>query len=153
MMFDNLCAFIKDELKEMDRKVASEGKLSGQEIEYADRLSHIKKSLLTVDAMENPGEYRGSGVVAGGYTRRNYNDGYEDGYNDGYERRGYSDDGYSRGRGSGARRDSMGRYAEPGSYHASDDMMMELERLKDMAPNEQVRRRYQDFMKEMKNMM
>jgi hypothetical protein len=47
----------------------------------------------------------------------------------------------------------MGRYAEPGSYHASDDMMMELERLKEMAPNEQIRRRYQDFMKEMKNMM
>ena len=152
-MYHNLCDFMKNELKELDRKAASEGKLSMQELEYADKLADVTKDLLTVEAMEDQGGYKDSGAVAGGYTRRSYNDGYEDGYNDGYERRGYSDDGYSRGRGSGARRDSMGRYAEPGSYHASDDMMMELERLKEMAPNEQVRRRYQDFMKEMKNMM
>ena len=152
-MYHNLCDFMKNELKELDRKAASEGKLSMQELEYADKLADVTKDLLTVEAMERQGDYRDGGVVAGGYTRRNYNDGYEDGYSDGYERRGYMDDGYSRGRGSGARRDSMGRYAEPGSYHASDDMMMELERLKEMAPNEQIRRRYQDFMKEMKNMM
>lgn len=152
-MYHNLCDFMKNELKELDRKAASEGKLSMQELEYADKLADVTKDLLTVEAMESQGDYRDGGVVAGGYTRRNYNDGYEDGYSDGYERRGYMDDGYSRGRGSGARRDSMGRYAEPGSYHASDDMMMELERLKEMAPNEQIRRRYQDFMKEMKNMM
>jgi hypothetical protein len=152
-MYHNLCDFMKNELKELDRKAASEGKLSMQELEYADKLADVTKDLLTVEAMESQGDYRDSGAVAGGYTRRGYNDGYEDGYNDGYERRKYSDDGYSRGRGSGARRDSMGRYAEPGSYNASDDMMMELERLKEMAPNEQIRRRYQDFMKEMKNMM
>lgn len=42
-MFHNLCDFIKDELKELDRKVASGGKLSMQEIEYADKLAHMKK--------------------------------------------------------------------------------------------------------------
>ena len=42
-MFHNLCDFIKDELKELDRKVASGGKLPMQEIEYADKLAHMKK--------------------------------------------------------------------------------------------------------------
>lgn len=68
-MFYNLCEFIKDELKELDRK-ASGGKLSMTELEYADRLSHIKKSLLTIDAMENPEEYRDDEYRSRGYGAR-----------------------------------------------------------------------------------
>lgn len=55
-MFNNLCDFIKDELKELDHKAAN-GDLTGQDIKYVDMLTHIKKSLLTVDAMENPEDY------------------------------------------------------------------------------------------------
>lgn len=110
-MFHNLCDFIKDELKDLDKKVASGGKLSMPEIEYADKLSHIKKSLLTTEAMENPEDYY-------------------------HDTRDYS-----------ARRDSRGRYA---MYH--DDMMAELRTLMDKAPNEQVRRKYRDFISEMEHM-
>lgn len=83
-MYNNLCDFIKDELREIDRKAASD-KLSMQEVQYADLLSHIKKSLLAVDAMENPEEY---------------------GYNDGYSRT-YARD-TRRGRYMGGYRDEDG---------------------------------------------
>lgn len=118
-MFHNLCDFIKDEIKEIDRKAAN-GKLSMQEIEYADKLAHLKKSLLTVDAMENPEEY----------------------YRDNRE--------YSRAYGA-RRRDSMGRYRED-RYH-DDNMMAELRELMSKAPNEQVKRKYREFISDMESMM
>lgn len=134
-MFHNLCDFIKDELKEMDRKVASGGKLSGQEIEYADKLAHMKKSLLTVDAMENPEDY-------------GYND---DGYNTGYNTsmRSYG----ARGRGRNARRDSMGRYADGSRVYYDDNMMDELHELMNKAPNDQVRQKYREFISEIQRLV
>jgi hypothetical protein len=122
-MFHNLCDFIKDELKELDRKVASGGKLSMQEIEYADKLAHMKKSILTIDAMENPEEYYG-------------------------DDRNYSNYG-ARGR----RRDSMGRYSTNVRMYRDDDMMGELRELMEKAPNEQVRRKYREFISDMESMM
>ena len=97
------------------------------EVEYADKLAHIKKSLLTVDAMENPEEY----------------------LDDGYNSRSYG----ARGRGSNARRDSMGRYATGSRMYRDDGMMAELHELMEKAPNEQVRRKYSEFISEIQNMM
>ena len=65
-MFYNLCDFIKDEMKEIDHKIVNGSRPSTQELEYADLLAHMKKSLLTVDAMENPEEY---GWQDDGYTK------------------------------------------------------------------------------------
>lgn len=138
-MFHNLCDFIKDELKELDRKVASGGKLSMNEIEYGDKLAHFKKSILTVDAMENPEEY-------------GYND---DGYNTGYNTsmRSYG----ARGRGSNARRDSRGRYMDNmgGSHmmYRDGDMMDELHELMNSAPNEHIKRKYKEFIADIESMM
>lgn len=133
-MFHNLCDYVKDELKELDRKAAS-GKLSMQEIEYADKLAHMKKSLLTVDAMENPDEY-------------GYNDNYNGNYNSNYsDRMGYG------ARGRNARRDSRGRYMEGSRVYRDDDMMGELRELMEKAPNDQVRRRYNEFINEIQSMM
>ncbi len=129
-MFHNLCDFIKDELKELDRKAAN-GKLSGQEIEYADKLAHMKKSILTVEAMENPEEYWDDNT--------NYNSDYS---------RAYS----ARGRGRNARRDSMGRYAASRMYR-DDAMLAELHDLMDKAPNEKVKRKYSEFISEVQDMM
>lgn len=129
-MFHELCDYIKDELTEINRKAAS-GKLSMQEIEYADKLAHMKKSLLTVDAMENPDEY-------------GYNDNYNSNYSD---RMGYG------ARGRNARRDSRGRYMEGSRVYRDDDMMGELRELMEKAPNEQVRRKYREFISEMESMM
>lgn len=137
-MFHNLCDFIKDELKELDRKVASGGKLSAQELEYGDKLAHMKKSLLAVDAMENPEEY-------------SYND-------SGYNTRGYSGYGAegnygARGRGSNARRDSMGRYAASSRMYRDDDMIGELHELMNSAPNEQIKHKYREFINDIQTMM
>lgn len=133
-MFHELCDYIKDELTEINRKAAS-GKLSMQEIEYADKLAHMKKSLLTVDAMENPDEY-------------GYNDNYNGNYNSNYsDRMGYG------ARGRSARRDSRGRYMEGSRVYRDDDMMAELRELMEKAPNEQVRRKYREFISEMESMM
>lgn len=136
-MFNNLCDFIKDELKELDRKVASGGKLSMNEIEYGDKLAHFKKSILTVDAMENPEEY-------------GYND--DGNYNDNYSRmRSYG------ARGRNARRDSRGRYMDNmgGSrmMYRDGDMMDELHELMNSAPNEHIKRKYKEFIADLESMM
>ena len=132
-MFHNLCDFIKDEMKELDRKIASGGKPSMQELEYADLLAHTKKSLLTVDAMENPEEY--------GYNDSDYS------YRDGYSRS------YMAGRGRNARRDSMGRYADSARMYRDDDSMIsELHKLMDKAPDERTRHKLENFISEMKSM-
>lgn len=54
-MCHNLCDFIKDELGDLDRKIEEGGKLSMQEMQYADLLGHAKKNLLAADAMEGQG--------------------------------------------------------------------------------------------------
>lgn len=159
-MFDNLCNFVKKELTDLDHRITANGKLTIQEIQYADLLAHFKKSLLTADAMERSGESYNDGY------NRSYNDGYSKGYNEGYSE-GYresensynaeSSSGYgARGRGKGARRDSMGRYAEEPRYNDSyqhDSMIEELHSLMEKAPNEQVKRKYSDFLNEIKGMM
>lgn len=47
---------------------------------------------------------------------------------------------YARGRGAGARRDSMGRYTSAGDFRA------DLQELMNNAPNEQVRQRLMETM-------
>lgn len=57
-MYKNICNFIDKEMRDLDSRIVSNGKLSMNEIQYVDLLSHAKKSMLTVDAMENyDGEY------------------------------------------------------------------------------------------------
>ena len=88
--------YICDEMEELEKKANKEGKLSMAEIQYADILAHLKKNILTADAMMES----------------------DDGYSGDYS--------YARGRGRGtnARRDSMGRYSrDGGSYDESYDDM------------------------------
>ena len=132
-----LCEYIDTELMEMERGVANGKRLSAAELEYADKLAHLKKSILTNEAMEEA-----------------YDDGYSRHYDDGRRMR---DDGYSyawRGRGRTARRDSMGRYSRGGySYDdAKDDMMKELRELMDDAPDEQTKKEFQRFISKMESM-
>ena len=61
-MFEFVCA----ELKELDDK-AKAGKVTMSDIEYADKLEHYKKSVLTNHAME-----------AEGYSGRSYSTSYGD---------------------------------------------------------------------------
>ena len=52
-----LMEYICDELDELERKAEKGGKLSMAEIEYADKLAHIKKSLLTADELWEDSEF------------------------------------------------------------------------------------------------
>ena len=129
-----LMKYICDELEELERKVGKDGKLSMAEIEYADKLAHMKKNLLKAEEMWEDSEYNedGGSSYRGGSS-------YVDGENMQYRRGGsYRRDGssYARGRGRNARRDSMGRYS---SADGMEDMISELRELMQEAPDQQTR--------------
>lgn len=150
-MYQNICNFIDKEMKDLDHRIIANGKLTMQEVQYMDLLSHAEKSLLTNEAMKKAEE-------KGSYKDGSYKDGYSEGYSDGYNDSHYGreEESYSaRGRGRGARRDSMGRYADEPRYndYGHDNMMGELKSLMEKAPNEQIRRRYSEFMSEIQGMM
>ena len=125
-----LMEYICDELEEYERKAEKDGKLSMSEIDYIDKLAHIKKSLLSAEEMWEDSEY--SNADGTNYAMR--------GGRGGNSYRGGS---YARGRGRGARRDSVGRYSR------EDDFRTELEDLIQDAPNEQVRMKLQRLISEM----
>lgn len=125
-----LMEYVCNELEEYERKAGS-GKLSMQDIEYIDKLAHIKKSLLSADEMWDDSEYSNAG----------------DGSYMSYARGGRGNRGsYARGR--NARRDSMGRYSREGYSMAEDDFKDELQDLMQSAPNEQIRMKLQRMMSE-----
>ena len=121
-MYDNLCDYIHEETMELDRK-SKGGKLTTAELQYADMLQHLKKSLLTNEAMEGAEGYSGT---YGSYT-------YRGSMNDGsYARR-------------SIRRDSRGRYA------GDSGIMDELHELMEKAP-ESKKPMFRRFISEMEQM-
>lgn len=131
-----LCEYIDEELMELERKVGKGQKLNASEIEYGDKLAHWKKSLLTNEAMEGEGEY--SGYDGRSYARNDMERGRDNSYMMGS---------YARGR----RRDSMGRYSSEG-YSRADDMVMELHRLMEDAPDEKTRQEFKRFINKIESM-
>jgi len=49
---DKLMDYVCDQLEELERKADKEGKLSMPEIEYLDKLTHIKKNILKIEDMD-----------------------------------------------------------------------------------------------------
>lgn len=148
---DKLIEYVCDELKELEKKADKDGKLSMAEIQYADTLAHMKKNLLKGEEMYED-EYsmarggggrggRGGSSRAGSYRGGSYEGSYEGG--------GYSGESYARGRGRGARRDSMGRYSSEGYSRDSGEFMDELHELMESAPNDRVRQKLKGIMSEM----
>lgn len=136
---DKLIDYACDELEKLEKK-ADKGNLSMTEIQYADVLAHLKKNLLTADAMMDS------------------DDGYSGDYS--YAR------GDGRGRGRNARRDSRGRYSSEyrisdgmgGTYNrgysrddAKDDMLMELHEMKRNAKDEESRRMVDNWIKQVED--
>lgn len=119
------------QLKEMLCKeleeYGSKGDLSAGSLEIVDKLAHALKNLdkiIETKEEESGEEYSGAMYRRGGSYR------YDDGMMTGGSYRGGS---YARGRGSNARRDSMGRYASRGGYsRAEGDMAEIVEELKGM---------------------
>lgn len=124
-----LINYICDELDDIERKADKGGRLSAQDLQYADTLAHLKKNLLKAEEMSGGDDYS-----MRGYSRRMS---YEDrSYgNEDYVRPdgSYRDGGnsYARGRGAGAKRDSMGRYSSEGSVdeHTKEELRKLIERM------------------------
>ena len=146
---DKLMEYICDELEELEKKAGKGSKLSMTEIEYLDKLAHIKKNILKADEMWEASEYSEDG---GSYANgRNYMLGGS------YARGG-------RDRGSNARRDSMGRYSfrggsyarDGGSYEngysresAKEELAMQLQDLEQSAPDEETKRMIGKWMRQL----
>lgn len=143
-----MCETLADELSKTNEKLEkSGGTISAGDIEYIDKLTHAIKSIKTTKAMmEADDEY--SGEYSGDYdSDMNMRGGRS---NRGYSRRGS----YARGRGRGSRakRDSMGRYSSEMGYSRDDGMIMELRELMEDAPDEKTRMEFQRFIKKMEQM-
>ena len=156
-----LIEYICDELEELERKADKEGKLSMAEVQYGDMLAHFKKNLLKSEEMLEESDYSMAGGGSGNRYRYSREGSYAGGGQGGNRggRGGNSREGgggnytYARGRGRNARRDSMGRYAAGSRMDYDDDMMGELHELMNKAPNDQIKRKYREFISEMESMM
>lgn len=142
---DKLMEYICEELEELEKKASKEGKLTAAEIEYLDKLTHIKKNILKAEEMWEDSEYSedGSSYAKG----RNYMIGGS----------------YARGRGSNAKRDSMGRYSSRGGSYArgnsyengysredaKEELAMQLQELEQNAPDEQTKRMIGKWMRQL----
>lgn len=137
---DKLCRYVDRELEEYENKVANGGKLSRTEIEDGKNLAKFKMALLTNEAMENEGysgDWDGIAYEGGRVMGRRSRDGMSG----------------ARGRGSHAKRDSMGRYSSEGDYsraEAKKEFIEKVYDLMDEAPDEHTRKKIERFASEMK---
>ena len=115
-----LIDFVCDELEDIEQK-ASKGELSISDVQYADTLAHLKKNLLkSEEMMEDFDEGYSSEMRPMNGTMRGGSYRYDGGMS------------YARGRGSRAKRDSMGRYSsERGYSRNAADMTAELQEMMD----------------------
>lgn len=148
-----LINYICDELEKIEMQT-ERGKLSMSEIEYADKLAHLKKNLLKADELMDAGY---SGDI------RRYPSPYRGGM--AYDDRGRSYDrdiSYdSRGRGANAPRDSRGRYSSGRGYSryvrddysmATDEVIDDLRDLMGKAPDERMRAEIQRIVTKVEKM-
>ena len=142
------------ELKEMLCKeledYGTKGELTAGSLDIVDKLAHAIKNLdKIIEASEEEGDYseRGGSYRGGSYARAGQGGGGMGG-NRGGQGRSYA----RQGRGRDARRDSMGRYSSERGYSREDgkeQMIMQLEDLKQDAPNQQVMERIEDLISEL----
>jgi hypothetical protein len=137
-----LIEYACDRLEELEKK-AEKGNLSMAETEYAEVLSSLRKNLLKgdmlYDAVMEDGEYSGN---MGGMSYQRDGRGGNRGGNS-----------YARGRGSNARRDSMGRYSSERGY--SRDGMEMADQLRDLmedAPDETIRKDIERLLRKVEQM-
>lgn len=153
----DLCETVSKELETANEKIKTAGgEVSGGDIEFLDRLTHIMKSLKTTIAMME-GEMLDEGN-SGYYGGRYYYDNdmpMEGGRGNSYARRGSYARGRSNGRGGrGSSYNRGGSYARGGRGYSRDeskeDFMYEIEDLMDKAPDEQTRMKFEKLLNEMR---
>ena len=113
----DICDSLSQGIMEINEKIRkNQGKMSSQDLEYIDKLTHSMKSVKAVIAMmeeDDDGGYSGRSMRGRSYRSM---------------RGGYS-----------GRRDAMGRYSREG------DFASKLEELMDEAPNQQMRKSIQEL--------
>lgn len=135
----DLCETVSHEIGEANEKIrAAGGKLSGADVDYIDKLTHTMKSIKTTIAMAESEERDGE---SGYYP-------YMGGYRS-YE------NGMRGGRSNARRRDSMGRYSRENRGYSRDDAKSDFiddvrELMRD-APDERIKMRFKDFIREIEN--
>ena len=146
-----LCETLNIELSEYNNKIQNaNGKMSMSDLEVIDKLTHALKSTKTTIAMI---EAEDKGYSGHYWDGRYYFDG-ETSMDGGSSNRGsyrgsYEGGASGRGRGPGANRDRMGRYAEYSRADAKEDFRSELEELMNKAPDEQAKKKIEKLMREM----
>lgn len=109
---EDICEKLHKELKKANEKLDKNGEINERDAEYLRNLMSAMKSAKTIKAME---ESNYSNEYSGVYPYPVYGRSY----NDGTMNNGGSND---RGRGSQAKRDSMGRYSSEYGYSRADAM-------------------------------
>lgn len=136
-----------DEIEELEKKANDKG-LSASDLEYANKLAELKKNILKVSMLEDEG-YSADDDMSMNSMMRDNSRGYRDG----------SNRSYARGRGRNARRDSMGRYSREYSRYSRDDgysasadeLIEQLEDMKESAPDETTRKEITRLIEKMRN--
>ncbi len=140
---DKLC----EELEEYGSK-----ELNASSLEIVDKLSHALKNIDKIIKCKEEEGYSGGydggydGARSYGYDGRSYTDSFDGMSNAGY-RYSTTDPSYARGRGAGARRDSMGRYSRSGM-----DMAKELRQMMNEAPDERTKEEIRKLVNKMEQM-
>ena len=118
----------------------SKKEMTGSNLEIVDKLTHTIKNLCKIieDAETDGGSYAMMGSYARGGQDGSYRGGRYSGYGMSYADR--------RGRGSDARRDSMGRYSSDG------DLVHVLREMRDDVPDEKTRIEFDHFIRKMESM-
>lgn len=132
-----LCDIISDEVSEATSKIHQAGGMTAGDVDYIDKLTHTLKSLKTTIAMlesEDGGWSYDDGMNGGSYARGGRGSSYARGDN--------------RGRGSNARRDSMGRYSSRG-YSRADSVKEMLREAMNEAANDREREAIRKALDEM----
>ena len=118
----------------------SKKEMTGSNLEIVDKLTHTIKNLCKIiEDAESGGE---SYAMMGSYARGGQDGSYRGGRYSGYGMS-YAD---GRGRGSQARRDSMGRYSSDG------DLVHVLREMRDDVPDEKTRIEFDHFIRKMESM-
>lgn len=137
----DLCETVAKEIGAANKKIeAAGGKLSGADVDYIDKLTHTMKSIKSTIKLAEDEENGESGYYPymGGY--RSYDDGMRES---------------RRGRSGARRRDDMGRYSRENRGYSRDDAKSDfIEDVRDLmhdAPDERIKMRFKEFIREIEN--
>ena len=148
---------LKEMLCEELEKYGAKGDLSAGELEIVDKLAHTVKNLCKIIESYEDKEYSGEMGDMMSYQRGNqggsnrggsYRGSYRGGSYGSYARNG-------RGRGSNARRDSMGRYSSERGYSRADSVDEMVDSIRGMMGElpQEIQRDAQKFVQKLEQLM